>query len=305
MQPETQFPISPEPGRLSLFDQPVVEVIKQRTSWRSYEPRPLSDPDRQQLETFIQQQGQGPMGGRQRFRLLAAAEGSSEELRGLGTYGFIRNPAGFVVGALEQTPGGLVDFGFVMERFILRATDLGLGTCWLGGSFSRSTFAARMEPREGEIVPAVFSVGHPSARRGALDRVVRWGAGSRRRKPWSDLFFVGDLSTPLTVERAGAMAEALEMVRLAPSASNRQPWRVIMEPGAEVFHFLLHREAGYGRNLRLLKLADLPLVDLGIAMCHMDVTTRETGLAGTWSTKGADMDLEPTTEYVATWTRGS
>ena len=40
-------------------------------------------------------------------------------------------------------------------------------------------------------------------------------------------------------------------------------------------------------------------------MCHMDVTTRETGLAGTWSTKGADMDLEPTTEYVATWTRGS
>lgn len=295
--------LNPDP----LFTRPVTELIQQRTSWRSYEARPLDEDARHELERFIAQHNRGPLGGQLRLRLLAATADSSEELRGLGTYGFIRNPAGFVAGAMEQSPGDLEDFGFVMERLILKATDLGLGTCWLGGSFSRSSFASRMETREDETVPAVFSVGHPGDRRGTLDRVVRWGAGSRRRRPWGDLFFHGDLGTPLTEALAGDLAEALEMVRLAPSASNRQPWRVVKEPAAQVLHFLLHREAKYNRNLRMLKLADLPRVDLGIAMCHLELTTLGSGLAGAWTvdSRGPGLDLPAGTEYVATWTRGS
>ena len=285
------------------FDQPVTELIKQRTSWRSYEARPLEETVRHQLQAFVQQHGEGPLGGRLRFVLVAAAAGQEDELRGLGTYGFIRNPAGFVVGAMEDTPGGLEDFGYVMERFILRATDLGLGTCWLGGSFTRSSFADRVEAREHELVPAVFSVGHPGRKRGALDRVVRWGAGSHRRRPWSQLFFDGSLSTPLSEEQAGPSAEALEMLRLAPSASNRQPWRVVKQRGEQTFHFLLERNPGYNRNLRMLKLADLPRVDLGIAMCHFELTAREAGLDGAWQVdpEALSPDLPPGTEYVATW----
>ncbi len=285
------------------FDQPVTALIRQRTSWRSYEARPLEESARRQLQAYMDQHGRGPLGGRLRFLLVAATEDHGDELRGLGTYGFIRNPAGFVVGAVGDSPNGLEDFGYVMERLILRATDLGLGTCWLGGSFKQSSFAARIEAGEGERVPAVFSVGHPGARRGALDRIVRWGAGSHKRRPWGDLFFEGDLDAPLSEEQAGVYAEALEMVRLAPSASNRQPWRVVKEQGANTFHFLLQRSQKYNRNLRMLKLADLPRVDLGIAMCHFDLTTREGGLPGAWSVAPAALPLElpEGTEYVATW----
>jgi len=295
---------------MTHFGIPVAELIKRRTSWRSYQARPLAESARRQLQTFMEQHRAGPLGGSPRFTLVAATQDHGDELRGLGTYGFIRNPAGFVVGAVRDVPGGLEDFGYVMERLILRATDLGLGTCWLGGSFSRSSFAARVEARDDEVVPAVFSVGYPETKRGVLDRVVRWGAGSHRRRPWHDLFFEERLDTPLsplsplTQERAGPLAEALEMVRLAPSASNRQPWRVVAQPDAQTYHFLLYREPKYNLNLRLLRLADLPRVDLGIAMCHFELAAKEAGLAGTWSRDCINgiQALLKGTEYIATWT---
>ena len=49
-----------------------------------------------------------------------------------------------------------------MEKAILYATGLGLGSCWLGGTFRRSRFAERISARSDEIVPAVASLGYPA-----------------------------------------------------------------------------------------------------------------------------------------------
>ncbi len=51
-------------------------------------------------------------------------------------------------------------------------------------------------------------------------------AGSANRKEWGDIFFSGNFGGKLSRRDAGDYGEALEMVRLAPSASNKQPWRV-------------------------------------------------------------------------------
>ena len=48
----------------------------------------------------------------------------------------------------------------------------------------------------------------------------------------------------------------------------------------------LLRTKGYGQGtlaFRLLRLADLQRVDMGIAMCHFALACREYGLAGTWA----------------------
>lgn len=268
---------------MPFFDRAVSELVQRRTSWRSYEPRPLDQGPRQKLEAFIAEHDSGPFGSPTRLHMVAASSEDSDELRGLGTYGMIRNPAAFVVGAVwAKAPMGLEDFGYVMERAILRATDVELGTCWLGGSFSKSSFAARIQATPDELVPAVFCAGHPKPRRGAVDRMVRWGAGSARRQPWTKLFSQGSPGTPLSRDRAGAYAEPLEMLRLAPSASNRQPWRVVREPNSHTYHFLLRRIPTYDRNLKLLGLADLPRVDMGIALCHFELAARAANLQGHW-----------------------
>jgi hypothetical protein len=54
----------------------------------------------------------------------------------------------------------------------------------------------------------------------------------------------------------------MEMVRWAPSAVNKQPWRIIAADGS--FHFYEKQDKGYVSE----KTGDLQKVDVGIALCH-------------------------------------
>jgi hypothetical protein len=92
------------------------------------------------------------------------------------------------------------------------------------------------------------------------------------------------------------------MVRIGPSASNKQPWRVVKDDNA--FHFYLQRTKGYRENslTRFLGLADLQRLDMGIAMCHFELTSREEGLNGKWlSVEPAIKKPDPLIEYTASW----
>ncbi len=278
----------------------ITALIRQRFSCRTYAPAPIPEAQRQALAEFCAAQTHGPLGNSLRFVLLAATEEERESLRGLGTYGFIRHPAGFIVGAVRHGPGDLEDFGYVMERIVLEATALELGTCWLGGSFTRSSFAARISLQTDELLPAVVATGLVADRRFWLDRLVRAAARGDQRLPWEQLFFDGDFAHPLMPQAAGAYAEALEMVRLGPSASNKQPWRIVRQE--EAWHFYLQRTPGYPpRVAEALVERDLQRVDIGIAMAHFALTLAEAGRAGRWVQRDPDLLLPPLTEYRVTW----
>jgi hypothetical protein len=174
-----------------------------------------------------------------------------------------------------------------------------LGTCWIGGVFNRSRFAERAGVREDEVLPAISPLGYPTPTRSVADSIIRWSAGSRTRKPWGDLFFQGNFATPLSESAAGRFRNPLEMVRLGPSASNRQPWRIVKEPAREVFHLYLRRSRGYDK---LIKAADMQRLDMGIAMSHFDLTARELGLGGRWATLTPSAHpLPERTEYAGSW----
>lgn len=185
-----------------------------------------------------------PLGTRSRFSLVATDQ-ERESLKGLGTYGFIKGATGFIVGATEREPKKLEDYGYLMEHTVLFATDLGLGTCWLGGIFSKSAFAEKIAANRGELVPAVTAVGYAADGSRSGDRLRR-RAGSDGRLPAERLFFdrkFGDLIPP---EHADGYLEALEAVRWAPSASNRQPWRIVRL--GNTWCFFLQRTKGYGKG---------------------------------------------------------
>lgn len=284
------------------FRSSIAELIRQRRSCRKYLERPLAENARRLLETFLAANHTGPFGGRARFALVAATAEDHTALKGLGTYGFIQSATGFIVGAVEQSPNALENFGFLLERAILMATDLGLGTCWLGGTFSKSGFAKKIGLTAGELLPAVAAIGYAADDPISKDRIRRM-AGSNFRRPPEELFFDGDFSTPLSPADAGAYAGPLEMVRWAPSASNRQPWRIVRTPSG--WQFYLARSKSYGKGTLLftvLRLADLQRVDLGIAMCHFELAAREAGLAGGWLIEDPGIATPPTGwEYTATW----
>ncbi len=277
-----------------IIPAPITDLIRARCSWRSYAGAPLPEDIRRKLTTALTELPGPPFGSRTRFALVdAGVEGAR---RVPGTYGVIRGARDFIVAAVKDGEKNLEDYGYLFEQVILLATALELGTCWMGGTLKHTVFAEKINLDEAEELPCISPVGVRAAAKTMLDTVFSAGARSRKRKSWAELFFAGTFSRPLSPEQAANCAEALEMVRLAPSASNRQPWRLIKTDGA--VHFFLQRNRGF----RKLFKADLQRIDLGIAMCHFDLTVRETGLDGRWILAPPSLpDLPDRTEYVATW----
>ncbi len=284
---------------------PASQLIRRRYSCRTYLPEPIAAAQQRRLIEFMAADAAGPLGSQARFALLAAAPGDASALKRLGTYGFIKGATGFIVGAVRRAPNDLEDYGYLLERVVLTATGLDLGTCWLGGTFTRSSFVRRFGGlRRGETMPAVVSVGLIGD--DGSERIREREEGSRRL-PSSELFFERGFDEPLDLGRAGAYAEALEAVRTAPSATNKQPWRIVRD-GA-FWHFYLRRTKGYGKGSALftvLRIADLQRVDLGIAMCHFELVAREYDAAGSWGVRDPGIPLPgQDTEYVVTWMAGA
>ena len=233
---------------------------------------------------------------------MAATETDGNSLRGLGTYGFIKNAPAFIVGAMTPSRYDLEDYGYLMEAIILYATSMDFGTCWLGGTFTKSSFARTINLNGDETMPAVTSVGEYANPERKRQGIASRTAGSDRRLPWESLFFNGALDVLLNREDAAEYARPLEMVRLGPSASNKQPWRIVKH--GRFWRFYLRRTPGYRKDLikRILDLCDLQRLDMGIAMCHFELTARELGLEGDWVIEeGVEEYSDTLTEYLVSW----
>ena len=284
------------------FNDPITELIPKRFSCRTYRKAPISVEKREQLKAFMKALPPGPFGLHPRFDMAAATETDRKSLRGLGTYGFIKNPPAFILGGMTPSNYALEDYGYLLETIILYTTGLKLGTCWLGGTFTKSGFARKMNLSKPETMPAAVSVGDfvdpEQTRQGLASRT----AGSRRRLPWEQLFFNFVFDVPLHRNETAEYSAVLEMVRLGPSASNKQPWRIINHN--QFWRLYLRRTPGYYDDpvKRILSLCDLQRLDMGIAMCHFELTARELGLKGNWVVEeGLAKYPDILTEYIVSW----
>jgi hypothetical protein len=269
----------------------VIELIKKRTSSRSYEKRPIDYLTLQKLKEYIVQVNQDSS-IKARFEIVFTQESVDKPIK-LGTYGIISCATSFIVGIINKDEKEAQEFGFLFERIILKATDLGLQTCWLGGTFKKNDFKHVADLQENEYIAIVSPVGYRQVKQRLLEKAMRVFAGSDNRKPWNDLYFNQTLTNPLNESNAGIYTTPLEMVRLSPSASNKQPWRIIKDN--DMFHFFLCRTKGYW-----ITTFDMQKNDIGIAMCHFELSALEIGLVGHWQ-KLKEITTPEQLEYISSW----
>ena len=253
---------------------------RNRKSVRTFEDKAISPEIKEKLISFIKGNNKGPFGNKIRFELIDLTGAGAEELKQLASYGNIRGPKYFMAGAVKKTPEAVLDYGYLMEGNILAAQSLGIGTVWVGGTFSRAGFMEKLGAGPDEFVPAVVPAGYAAKVRDISDTGTRLFVGGDTRKPWKDIFFDGSNDKHLDEAAAGKYKLPLESLRLSPSASNKQPWRIIKE--GEKFHLFLERTPGY----RSEEKADMQLMDTGIAMCNFDIAAKEEGLRGEWKAGG-------------------
>ncbi len=274
----------------------VFKTIQQRISIRSYSERPLDTTLLDDLENYIENIDSGPFGTKPRLSFFNLEPLEKKELRGLGTYGFIKGASLYILCAVDNKDGAMEDLGFCLERIILKATSLGLGTCWLGGTFKRASFARQMDLQPGELLPAITPVGYPAEDINHRDQLTRLAVKAKNRKSRAELFYGPDGKTPLGQENNNPYHDALEAVRLGPSASNRQPWRISRDEKGK-YHLYLMENKIYNRLMGKIRLQN---IDMGIAMCHFALVAEEQNLPGMWR-KTADAPVFQGLKYIATW----
>jgi len=246
------------------------ETVRQRYSVRTYNPKSIGNDMKANILSYASTI-HNPLGPRPRYQFIETSASANGEKP--GTYGIIKGASLYLAVTTRPENGAPEALGYDLEQLILYMTSLGLGTCWLGGTFNRSAFANAMDIRDGEIFSILSPVGYPASKKRVGESLFRRTLKADRRLPWEKLFFTENFSIPLSKETAGDYQFPLEMLRLAPSAVNKQPWRVLMTDHA--FHFFkqgtLNGESGA---------IDMQQIDVGIGICHFHLAAMEQGLAG-------------------------
>lgn len=239
-------------------------IIQSRRSVRTFDGTKLEPEQLDKLQSYTETI-KNPFGVAVGFEFMDAAE------RGLSSP-VLSGEKHYVCGRVENIADSQVAFGYSFEKFVLYAQSLGLGTVWIGGTMNRAAFEQATGLRDNELMPCVTPIGRAADKMSVREVLMRKGVKADERLPFEELFFDGSFDKPLSPEAAGALAQPLEMVRLAPSAVNKQPWRVLLSDGKA--HFYLRRGKGFGHSEKL----DMQMIDMGIALCHFELSAREAGL---------------------------
>lgn len=273
----------------------IEESVKKRYSVRNYKEQEVELDKRKAIESFVNSLD-NPFGKKVNFHYLDNREMKDEDK--LGTYGVIKGAMQYIGTTIKLEPMALEALGYELEAVILYLAHLELGTCWLGGTFNRKGFAKAMNIEEDEIFPIITPYGYAATKKHMKEIVMRKMIKADQRKEWNQLFYINDFQTPLTKEKAGELEVPLEMVRLGPSASNKQPWRILIKDNA--CHFYEYKQPGYSDSFPY----DIQRVDMGIAAAHFDFSVKEKGLKGYFDTEcEPELELPDHMEYVFSWIR--
>jgi len=254
----------------------MMSLMKTRRSVRTFDGLGLTENELEKLRTLAADAGESnPFGIPVSFRLLSKKE------HGVGSP-VISGEEYYIAAKVEKVPHFEEAVGYSFEKLMLQAAAMGLGTVWIGGTMDRSLFEKAVDLGENERMPCVSPVGHPAGRMSPKEKVMRMGIRADTRLPFEKLFFDGSFERPLTKEAAGDLAEAFEAVRLAPSAVNKQPWRLVLDGSA------VHFYESASRGMVSEAVGDMQRIDLGIAMCHFELALREKKIDGTFTEFGTD-----------------
>src|SRR4051794_19905404 len=151
----------------------VIETIQKRQSIRTYENQAISEAHLKQIHDYINGHLIGPFGKNGRIELVEVKNNVSDKGIKLGTYGFIKNPRAYLVGITENNREALVDFAFTFQKLVLFLSELDIGTCWMGGTFSRNSFEKELQLGERDFIPCITPIGYPKQKQRVFDKAVR------------------------------------------------------------------------------------------------------------------------------------
>jgi len=218
------------------------ESINIRRSRRKYIAKPMGQAEIQQLQSLISEYNDK---GNFRFELvLNNGDAFNGITRSYGMFSDVQNYIGLI--AKTNDPISREGLGYFGQLLVLHATALGLGTCWVGGTFSKSKLPFELGTDE-EVI-ATITVGLVEAENNFKERLVH-KLTHRKTKKLEDMY-------QSAVPTPDWFLASMQAVAKAPSGMNKQPVIFTYEDGKVT----ATNTSKYS-----------PELDLGIAKLHFEL----------------------------------
>ncbi len=184
----------------------IMDAIAERHSVRAFTTRPLDFATWDALDSYIREINEQ---SRLSFSLVTDDPVAFDSV--LAKYGHFENVRNFIVCAGPKRPNLDERVGYFGEAIVLKAQMLGLNTCWVGLTFSKSSVRRLLKP--GERLVCVIAVGY--------------GLSQGSSHPVKS---VSELST-VRGDAPEWFKEGMWAATLAPTALNQQRWHITYENG--------------------------------------------------------------------------
>ncbi|WP_025694340.1 nitroreductase family protein [Paenibacillus durus] len=260
--------------RIVKMEPKLYASMESRVSRRKYTAPPAAE-QLDELKRYAEELNEDAGGA---VRIGLWADGAEDVFGGLsnsyGMFSGVKAFAAFIGREKGEEARVKTLCGYYGEQFVLKANALGLGTCWVAGTFDKAMAKRIAGVGEGELLICVAPLGAVPDSLSLREKMVKGFSAGRKRKPLEQL-----LRNPGELETAPDwMKSALAAARTAPSAMNSQPWRFTLLPAQNAL-----AAQAEGRT-------HLGSVDLGISMAHIEIAALQAGVSGVW------------TEEAGTWT---
>ncbi|MGB4587814.1 MAG: nitroreductase family protein [Clostridiaceae bacterium] len=153
-----------------------------------------------------------------------------------GRLGKFRNASNYIALAGENSKNMEEKVGYYGQKFVLKATELGLGTCWVGNSYSKRKCGYK--PKNGEKLYCVITFGY-------YDK----GGVPHKTKSIEELSQVNGFIPDWFIK-------GMEAVQLAPTALNQQKFEISLKGNTVIV------KPGFGVSTK---------INLGIVKYHFEL----------------------------------
>ena len=217
------------------------EMIYKRKSTRAFTDIPIDDIERGKIQTFIE--SIKPLYPQIRIKLEIVESGDIKTLMPWKTPQYIAIFS-------EEKEGARENVGFMGQQLDLYLQSLGFGVCWIGMGYYDPRDESEKERADGLKSMILLAFGN------AKGNIYRESITEFRRKALGEIADVPD--------------EKLEPARLAPSATNDQPWYFVHEEDAVHAYCVVHGPIKRRTHAKLNR------IDMGIALAHMYAANPDT-----------------------------
>ncbi|MDY2794487.1 MAG: nitroreductase family protein [Peptostreptococcus porci] len=213
-----------------------------------------------------------------------AGDDTYKRLYGIAGYkGVMIEAPNYLVLLSEDKPHHLENAGYVGERAILKARDLGIDSCWISYSDRNAVKNTLGIDTDKEVV-ALIALGYASSEK-KIEGAGKTGdnysqsnlsvsKGSSDRIALEEMVFIDKWGNSATAEvlEERALLDAFSYSRMAPSSLNKQPWRFIVDGGKVVLAINNENYSGSYANK----------IDAGIIMLYFGVILDVTMFDSKW-----------------------